>query len=189
VLRIAIGSRRTWPGQDVVLGMVLDLDQLGDDDWTLFSEHAYRTGTGKRNSDEIQRARQIGSITARRCFRRTSSMTSLLISVSPYGSADDARARLHAPPLAKPFTRIAHTDERPAEGVTIPEADEAVAFESDFVGNDGAGTSKRISAAVGSCWFGMLMSTVGHQLKWDEVSSLATAQADRIRHAIDQPPA
>ena len=104
---LRVQSRRVNASRAPLFSKILDPADLDGDRWVIFSEHAWKVGAGQPLTSQIRRARKQHGITVRRSLRDSVAMRSILITVHPFASSEDALSPSR--PVQKPFSNRDHS--------------------------------------------------------------------------------
>jgi hypothetical protein len=169
-------------GNRDALARLLESGDLPGEGWQVADERTWRTGVTGPSTAWGERARQAGSVTAWRSFRDAAGSRWAWIQLTPFGSAEDARAALtaigdHA--LASPGAQVRLVSEREVPIEPFAGAAEVWAKEQHTDGHDGPGLVLMLAGAVSAS---LLVLCVSGSPAWDwqSTSDLAAVQAGRL---------
>lgn len=150
-------------------------------------DKAYRLGVASKKSDEIRRARALGSVSVRRGLRNADAKESVLAVITPYASSLDAQTRL--PFVASKMTYRSKRDHRHRYETALAHIEvdgvaDAAAIEHHCVTEGEPLYNQVISATVDRYLFQILLGGVGESPGWQFVTSLAAKQASKISEVL-----
>lgn len=183
LVRLYGASLGAKPGSEWVLSMLLESHDLPAG-WKMTSEITRRTGPGAGSTEELRRARRAKSVTARRVFMDSSKRRELSTSAAPYESALDAQAmartvadRLVTNPLfVGKLKQGRYVEESEVHGL--------VAYEAEFFGANGNGTTRFVAGAEDQIGWTMQFTSLGGWWPWEEISPLTALQVANIETAL-----
>jgi hypothetical protein len=181
-LHVGFAGLGRKPGGETVLSMLLDETDLASTGITMTTEHTYRTV-------ELDRARKDGSITAVRALRNANVMRSLRISVAPFVSASDAESSvLRAVDNVRFKGRRTPSTDRYLEDMSVPGVSHVLVREIIGDGPRGPGGDRLLAGAVDNYLLRLTFQAQGRideQWPWEEITSIATQQALKIRKILN----
>jgi hypothetical protein len=83
--------------------------------------------------------------------------------------------------IRRPQSKLTVNDQRTIEGRSVAGTTADVFYEERFTGPQGPGGTRLIAGAVDEMVFVMDFSSLGDLWPWDDVSSLATLEVEKIR--------
>jgi hypothetical protein len=192
VLHLYLSSLGRKPGSDAALALLLDSNDLPSG-WQMAHEWTYRTGAGQDPTHEIWRARSIKSVTARRFFRNQSSDREITTSVARYATASDAVAMTETLTdrlIHNPRSALRVTNKRHIRDFEYPKPQGVLIAYEEFLEEPGKTVGLRLVAGVVDDFaWNMNFSTVDGWWPWEDISSLAVRQMERVRAARREPSA
>jgi hypothetical protein len=188
-LRVGFAGLGRKPGGETVLSMLLDETDLASTGITMTTEHTYRTFATFESTVELDRARKDGSITAVRALRNANVMRSLRISVAPFVSASDAESSvLRAVDNVRFKGRRTPSTDRYLEDMSVPGVSHVLVREIIGDGPRGPGGDRLLAGAVDNYLLRLTFQAQGRideQWPWEEITSIATQQALKIRKILN----
>lgn len=172
------------------LGLLLSIQDLPGDGWRQTDQSGWRSGVDVRRTPGGRRAYKTGAFVALRHFWQKSPSRALWVQLLPYATADDALdyvrkfrstliPRNHGVGRRNPG--LVRLEEKIVDGLILPGAENAVALETLYARGDRRGCQRTICAKVGNVPFVTSGSAWGDGWDWDELITLASMQANRIR--------
>jgi len=179
------------PGKKASLRMLLDVEDLPGEGWRRLGESSWRTGTGGIRSDGLKRAREAGSISAQRRFRR-GDLQRMTIVIVPFASAADAKAletELRAGVI--PY----HPSKWKVASETIADYREGMlslenpwAIEQRLEGTSGRALRRVASGTIDRFFIGVGSFSPDSRFTWEEICAIADLQGTKVKRvkALDQ---
>ena len=172
--------------------MLLGPTDLGGDPWGITEERSWPTGGLDSDSDKSRRALQAGLVTVWRLMTRTGperSLPSVWVEVVPYASAADAALSLRQVPRffvggGRPDVTV--RSERTVADRAVPGVADPWVFESSTSGPEGDTESRYVGGTVERVLFLVCLSAQTEPWSWEDVTGVATRQAERVRLILDR---
>jgi hypothetical protein len=167
--------------------MLLDVGDLPTGNWRILGDRRWRTGAMGERGELAERARKAGSFTAWRSFRLEANRKGFWTEVISYANKSDAEAAvpLHRASLVKnPKFKGTVTEDRVFDDFSIPGVSVSMVSERSNVTDQGLGSTRFAAGCVGRTYFVVACSQRGSYWSWEEVSSIAALQADKIRKFV-----
>lgn len=189
-LQYALGQIGSRAARSLSLLMLLDERELPDGDWFVLDERSWRSGTFRWFSPESRRSRHAGGFTAVRSFKDIVAPKWLYVEVVPVASSTDAASMVPKPfrrgvPNRKSIGTV--TKERKVEDQPIPGVPNACVYEKMVTSPEGSGVARYVTGNVDHILFAVGWSRFGEEWPWDDVVSVAAAQALKIRRTMGAP--
>ncbi len=181
----ALGQIGSGSARSKSVAMLLDEHDLPTGEWLVLDELSWRAGTIAWFSAESRRARRAGGFTAFRSFQDISTPKWVHVSVAPAASTADAVSlvpRMQERGLRNRQSISTVTEERRVEDMLIPDVPNAWIYEYHVTTPSGPGVARYVSGNIDKIVFGVGWSApCRDDCSWDEVLSIATAQAFKIQ--------
>lgn len=180
-------------GKKRVLSALLAVSDIPGDHWAVTKEHAWRTGTQNQNATPSQlviRARDAGSITARRHFGQTGTRKRISVLVTSAASEEDAQALVEQAKdtfqsVMKNFGAMDLVrSERTIDGIEVPGADDVWCHEDESTQGISDYIDMYVTGRVGEFMFLVHATALPGGWNWEDAIALAARQAQRLH----QPP-
>lgn len=187
LLGMYAGSLGRKRGTDALLSVLLNLNDLSGE-WRMTHERAFRTGAGRDRTPEIQRARAIGSITARRAFTGSSGQRSIAASIALYASPSDAvlsAETIVSRLIRQPFSDVRASQSRNLDVGELGVKGLVVAYEESFIRLGKNGRVNLLSGAVDRAAWSIDFSALEDTWNWGEMLPIATRQIEKI-HSLNE---
>jgi hypothetical protein len=184
LFRMGIGSFRPMPRKKFSMAMLVDeadLARRGFADLHLVQERAFPP---VKRKDIPWSPRGIVGITAQRAFLRPDPPSDLVARVTPYSSEELALANVeHAGEtiMHNPTKQVETRDGHKKEDLQIEGLPNLFAYEETNVVKSGTFKTMWIFSHVGQVGFSIQISSKGDFWTWEEASSLATTQAEKVQ--------
>lgn len=196
-IRMGAGVRfGVKPGKDAVRSTLLTTEELPEGDWFLANEYFLRTGTGsgRKASEEIRRARQSGSTTGKRIWRDSLLNRTLSCWVIPF--ANDRDAEVYMPTFVEKGLRTPFSNNKMLqEGFRTDPAfsdwsDPVMLYEMEYLTRRGPGGERLVMSTVNHVFFALDCSALGDPWTWEEIRQVAHREAHKIEEflAFRSPP-
>jgi hypothetical protein len=180
----SFGTVLRYGPHKLLFASLLSPEDIGQDGWDVpCPDKAYRLGVASEKSDEVKRARALGSVSVRRGLHNGITRESVVVSVIPYASSADAQTRLPSISDRMIYRHKRHHIHR--EQVVHGHIDvigvaDAAALEHRCVTENERLYNQVISATVDRYLFQVLLGGYGESLGWEFVTLLASKQAAKM---------
>jgi hypothetical protein len=169
------------------ISMLLDVQDFPFGDWTIVGQRVSRAGFFQGNNVVYRRTREAGGYLAWRSWRLEEPRRGLWHQIIPYALVEDAE---RAVPLqvemgSKNRAEVVVNESKILEGLSIPGTDTSWVCESYTTTQKGPGVSRYVVGNVGRFVFMLAASARGEGWPMEEVASLASLQANRIRAVLE----
>jgi hypothetical protein len=181
-VKMAAAEQRFQPNKHVSTSLLLNIDALPGDGWSLlgqreFPAHAYKSDPVMDN------AKVIKSTTSRRLFENHSSSRSVIVEVTPLANAFDAQLWVSSAEarLRQNLAKVVEVMEFVViDEVSLEGAEKTESFQSKILVPKGLRTSLAISTSVGDVY--TMVSCGSFEQPWtmQEVVEIAKTQVNRI---------
>lgn len=180
----AFGAVLRYGPHRLLFAALLSTDDVGPEGWKMTSpDKAYRLGVGFKKSEESKRARAVGSVSVRRGLRNADARESVVVSIAPYASVEDAQTRLPSVGdrmVYRHKRNHVHREQTALGHLDVPGADDAIALEHRCITEDVPLYNQVVSGTVNRYLFQILLGGVGAMPGWEFISELASRQATKI---------
>jgi hypothetical protein len=170
--------------------LVSDVD-LPDADLKITYDYTFRTYAFFSSSNEIRRARRMGSISASRVLRNEEIGRSFATLITRYASSQDALARVEPSSeyvLTQPLKRVSSNE--PVDNVNVPGFEQLIVRELLGSALNQPIGDRILFGSVGEIFVRMSFGANGDIERlwpWNEIISIATMQVERIRSVLSGP--
>jgi len=178
------GTVLRYGPHQLLFSSLLSPEDIGQDGWKVpCPDKAYRLGVASEKSDEVRRARALGSVSVQRSLRNAITRESVVVSVIPYASSEDAQTRLSSVSDRMSYRHKRHHRHR--EQVALGHIDvigvsNAAALEHHCITENERLYNQVMSGTVDRYLFQVLLGGYGEAPGWEFVTSLAAKQAAKI---------
>jgi hypothetical protein len=176
------------PGKETALSMLLEIHDLPGDDWQVVRERSWKTGVVGKSTARSIRAREIGSISVERKFRRSKSLSTIALAIYPYASISDAQSAAQdsrAALLAYRPMNAKVTSEASIENLSMPGIDNPWALEQHIEEPARSGLRKLARGNVNRFVVGLGSFAPGQGWAWGDLVPLVVAQGEKLRRSLD----
>jgi len=173
--------------QKKMVAMLLESNELPGDHWKVSGESVFRPGHGRRRGGFSQFAGLAGAFTALRFFDQSSPRRWLWIQVYPYATEQDAVDVIPTLPdrmIRNP--RLSVIERTMIDNFVIRGVSAPLIFEESTTGPEGPGIGRNIAGNVDHVVFMISSFKFGEAWPWDEVTSVAESQANKVRNVLAQ---
>jgi hypothetical protein len=169
--------------------MLLEVADLPNfDQWQVAGARVHPVGDDVVITNELRRARAVGGVKASRSLHNDTCTRSVLTSVTPFASPEDATsyaAKAYWAALRRAFTSHRAVTESACANPSPGKLPGAFAYEGRSIGPYGPGGERFMVGVVGNVVFLVGGSALGEQWSWDDVGVLAEKQAAKIRRCLE----
>jgi hypothetical protein len=189
ITRVVLAQGGVNSAKDRLGPLLLDTSDLPDDGWSVSDERAYRTGAGRTPTEQIRRARKMGSVTVIRRLKSDSSSRMLSLALIPLASEADAVDSVRdsiTRAIRKPFSDIEETSEGFVEGPIVPMLPNAMLYELRYVKPELGGGERIVAGVIDHFVIQLNFRDPRAMWPWSDVAAISTLQVDKLQAAISQ---
>lgn len=172
----------------IVKSMRLDVEDLPDSGWRVFSERTFRTGAwGTTRSPEAGRAYRLGLFSSVISYEQTPGHSAVGVTLRQYADESDAIRRLpHVREMwgRNPNSRVTVAEERVVNDIQIEGVTHTLVIEQETIGLDYPTVTRIVAGVVGRVLFNIKCSGLLDTWPWEKVIALASLQASKIRDTL-----
>jgi hypothetical protein len=178
------------PGAEYVASMLLSDIDLPGTDLKITYDYTFRTHSLFNSSEEIRRARRIGSISASRVLRNEEVGRSLATLITRYASSEDAFSQVGRSSeyvLTQPLKRVVSNE--PVSNINVPGFERLIVRELRGSALKQPVGDRLLFGNVEEIFVRMMFGADGEIERlwaWDDIISIATEQAERVRTVLSE---
>jgi hypothetical protein len=170
------------------MSMLLEISDLPKGEWFILGERSWRAGPFSSKNERQRRARRAGGFLAWRSFKLTEPYRGLWVEVIPYATTEDAEDGVRSQTASfeqNSRATVKVTEEYMVNGLEIAGAPAVWAYEKKTIGPRGVGIVRYLAWNVQHVEFIVCYSNDGDLWSWDEISTIARSQAEKIRKVLE----
>jgi hypothetical protein len=173
--------------KDRLGSILLDNSDLPEDRWHVSDERAYRTGAGRSPTEQIRRARKIGSVTVVRRLKNDSSSRLLSLALIPLASEADALAYLPesiARAVRKPFSKVTESGEGFVDGPSVSTLPNAMFYELRYSDPERNGGERIVVGVIDRYLVNFNFRDTSELWPWVEIAAISNLQVAKLQESL-----
>ena len=185
---LVLGSIGPKRGKELLVQMLLEAAQLPRGKWSVVNQRVYRTRARGRTTSGQSPSKGLRTVSVWRCYRNDLDRISVSISILRFKTNQSALSYLPVSIdgiVRRPFSKLTISNGKYVMDATIDNVRDVVAYEEDFAGPGGRGTSRVIAVQVDCYVVVVECSGFEEVLSLESVKAIASDQADKVRTRLE----